>query len=248
MAALYVTLHHAVLTYNGHAVEPRNPKIPFLATLVQGHFAVAIFIILSGFCLMLPVARSSDGQLRGGLKAYICRRAWRILPPYYAALLFSLLLIYFIPLLQIPDATFWHMALPAFTPSVLVSHLLLIHNLNSDWVYKINSPFWSVATEWHIYFIFGLLLLPMWRKFGIAATVIIAFALGLAPHVLLRGTPFTLTWAAPWYIGLFALGMAGAIALVPASRPAWMNSFGKVRGAAGHRAWRLGHLRHRVCS
>ena len=32
------------------------------ALLDYGHFAVGVFIVLSGYCLMLPVARSTDGR------------------------------------------------------------------------------------------------------------------------------------------------------------------------------------------
>lgn len=42
---------------------------------------------------MIPVARG-DGQLRGGLRAFFKRRAWRILSPYYITLVLSLALIY----------------------------------------------------------------------------------------------------------------------------------------------------------
>jgi peptidoglycan/LPS O-acetylase OafA/YrhL len=43
-------------------------------TLRYGNFAVAIFIVLSGYVLMLPVARSHNGYLPGGLWDYIQRR------------------------------------------------------------------------------------------------------------------------------------------------------------------------------
>ena len=67
---------------------------------------------------------------------------------------------------------------------------------------------WSVATEWQIYFIFPLLLLPIWRKWGNGAVIAVAFAVGLAPHYLFHGFADI---AAPWYIGLFTLGLVGAI-------------------------------------
>ena len=66
---------------------------------------------------------------------------------------------------------------------------------------------WSVATEWQIYFLFPLLLLPVWRRYGILAAVVSGFAVGMAPHWLFHGF---LDAAFPWFIGLFALGMAGA--------------------------------------
>jgi peptidoglycan/LPS O-acetylase OafA/YrhL len=90
----------------------------------------------------------------------------------------------------------------------ILSHFLIIHNLNQDWAFAINGPMWSVATEWQIYFLFPALLLPVYRRFGIISVVVIAFIVGLSPSYLLSG--WSEYAACPWFLGLFALGMAGA--------------------------------------
>lgn len=213
LAALYVVLFHIV---NQVRLQPAwsevaLPVVYATKVLLFGHFAVAVFITLSGYCLMLPVVRSREGRLRGGFWDYLVRRSRRLLPPYYAALVLSLLLIASISALeQFTDFVWW--GLPHFPRQVsqesLISHLLLLHNLSPDWSHTINAPMWSLAVEWQIYFIFPLLLLPVWRRFGIAATVILAFCIGFGPHFLWNGY---LDWASPWYLGLFALGMAGAV-------------------------------------
>ena len=97
-------------------------------------------------------------------------------------------------------------ALPAFKPTILLSHLLLVHNLSPAWDLKINQALWSVATEWQIYFFFPLVLLPMQRRYGPLAPVWSGFALGSAAPLLLNRfwTPH------PWFLGLFALGMWAA--------------------------------------
>ena len=69
---------------------------------------------------------------------------------------------------------------------------------------------WSVATEWQIYFLFPALLLPIWRRFGNLAVILIAFFVGLLPHILLSA-PNNFDWASPWFLGLFAMGMSGAV-------------------------------------
>jgi peptidoglycan/LPS O-acetylase OafA/YrhL len=181
-----------------------------LKPLVYGHFAVAVFIILSGYCLMLPVARSSERQLRGGFSDYIRRRARRILPPYYAALLVTLTLIKLIPQLQRVRNNYWDAALPAFRPDVLLSHFMLVHNLTERWYFKIDPPLWSVATEWQIYFLFPLLLLPLWRRLGLTTAVTGAILLGFAAHFLLPSA-YNIDSAVPWYLGLFAMGMGAAV-------------------------------------
>ncbi|HEX3853284.1 MAG TPA: acyltransferase, partial [Polyangiaceae bacterium] len=212
VASLYVVLFHAGVGFNSGPLTGIARIV--WHTLVYGHDAVAIFIVLSGYCLMLPVARS-QGQLVRGLPNYFARRAWRILPPYYATVLGSLLLLALVPVLETPTTTIWADTFPAFGLAPIGSHLLLIHNLYRSLSNRIDGPLWSVATEWQIYFFFPLLLLPLWRRFGAALTVLVGFALGCS---LLWLAPEAANSAASWYLGLFALGMAAA-GIGFASRP-----------------------------
>jgi len=172
------------------------------------HFSVGMFIVLSGYCLMLPVTRSVDGSLKGGFTGFVRRRARRILPPYYAALVLSILLDQVTSIWPRPSGL--HISPPVNIASpAVISHLFLVHNVNPNWIQAVDIPMWSVATEWQIYFVFALLLLPIWRRLGIWSTVAVAFVLGLAPHFLMHH-PSSLDGARFWYLGLFALGMAGA--------------------------------------
>lgn len=66
---------------------------------------------------------------------------------------------------------------------------------------------WSIATEWQIYFLFPLFLLPIWRRCGLLILILIAFAIGLAPIYLFNGS---FEQADPWLLGIFCLGMAAA--------------------------------------
>ncbi|MBV9848953.1 MAG: acyltransferase, partial [Armatimonadetes bacterium] len=218
LAALYVLLFHITQSgwhrvehgvWNGAAahVVRKLITVAFFCAFAYGHYAVDVFIVLSGYVLMIPVARSVNGRFPKGPLAYFRRRAWRILPPYYAALAFSLALIAAVPARVIAHDGFYDFGLPAFTPGVLWSHLLLLQNLRTDWEWRINGPMWSTAAEWQIYFLFPAVLLPLWRRRGIAETVLIAFALSLLPHYLLGRFDF----AFPWLFGLFALGMFGAV-------------------------------------
>ncbi len=209
LAALYVALEHAanLLVFHGTPI-PHWGSLA-LKPLLFGHYAVAVFIVLSGYCLMLPVALSADKQLRGGWREYLLRRGRRILPPYYVALAFSLLLM---PWMMRAKQTSGLALTDAdhLTPGNVLSHLLLVHNWSNIYIRSIDGPLWSVATEWQIYFFLPFVLLPLWRRFGIAAAVAAAFAFGLAPHFLCPPQR-NLDEACPWYLGLFALGMTGAL-------------------------------------
>lgn len=206
VAALYVVLGHFYIAMRFWA--PAGTFAPRLITVFSifnvGQTAVDIFIVLSGYCLMLPVAQSQNGELRGGVADYIRRRARRILPPYFFAIIFALALRALRDSIVNPTGTL-HSS--DFTAGNLLSHLFVVHNL-TPWIHGIDPPMWSVATEWQIYFIFPLLLLPTWKRFGVTASVAVAFALAVAIHFLFQGR---VDQAYPWFIGLFALGMAGAV-------------------------------------
>src|SRR5438046_15232 len=69
LAALYVAAGHV---YRLLPLSSRTGKLASCLSL--GHFAVSVFIVLSGYCLMLPVVRG-DGTLRGGVGTFLKRRA-----------------------------------------------------------------------------------------------------------------------------------------------------------------------------
>jgi peptidoglycan/LPS O-acetylase OafA/YrhL len=207
LAALYVVIHHASLQVYG---ELSKPAVLLQQVCNFGHYAVAVFIVLSGYCLMLPVIRNPSGTIPGGFTSYILRRARRLLPPYYATLALVLGVMIAFPALNSPAGTRWDDALPVMDSGVIASHLALIHNTSAHWITKIDAPLWSIATEWQIYF--GLpAILWLRRRWSAAAATIACFAFGyaigfglfaLGVHVALE--------ACPWYLGLFALGAAAA--------------------------------------
>src|SRR6185369_16490784 len=84
VAAGYVVMFHAVLGFTGS--ELTGPWRALRRVFAFGHEAVAIFIVLSGYCLMLPAARSHPARLTSTTGDFLRRRALRILPPYFAAL------------------------------------------------------------------------------------------------------------------------------------------------------------------
>ena len=212
-AALAVVAFHAFL-YTGVSGQAWR-DLPLLGWITgYGYLGVPVFIVLSGYVLMLPVAGRPGRDLRDGLGRFVLRRARRILPPYYAALALSLLLVLVIPLMRDGAGTSWGSAVPS-TPGGIASHLLLLHDLSPGSVNQVNAPLWSVAVEWQIYFLMPLLLLPLWRRFG--GLPVVLGATGVTTVASLAGFA---PWACPWLLGLFAAGMLAA-ELTIRPRPRW---------------------------
>ncbi len=210
-AAIYVACSHIV----GESTVGTTGVEGFIFHwLLYGRIAVAMFIVLSGYCLMLPVVSGGGDSIPGGNIAYFKRRARRILPPYYAALAFTFLI-------SVVSTTGLHMLAgqagngqratalrDMLSAGDIVSHLMLIHNWSPHFNMLFDGPTWSVASEWQIYFLFPFLLLPARRCFGRYGPIVIGFGLGIGMCFL--PYRYSLYWACPWYIGLFALGMLGA--------------------------------------
>ncbi|MEI7769726.1 MAG: acyltransferase [Chloroflexales bacterium] len=215
LAALYVAVYHATgnAGYAGYTPQFQSqlstPMLLLVRVLDFGIYAVPIFIVLSGFCLMLPLARRNTLEIPGGVIGYLSRRAWRILPAYYVTLFLSLGLIALVPMLQVPLGTAWDTKIPV-TLGAFFSHLFLLHDFHTSWIYKINGPMWSIAIEWQIYFLFPAVLLPLLRRTNIVVTVIVATVVGMLPHFLLP-IGRNLDDSHFWFVGLFAMGMGAAL-------------------------------------
>ncbi len=206
LASGYVVMFHALPGFSTpHLVGPLRLLKRIFA---YGHEAVAIFIVLSGYCLMLPVVRKDSRGLAVDFGRFVGRRAKRILPPYFAALASSIALLWLAPVLRTPGTgTIWDDSLPGLDPAAIATHLLVVHNWFPSYGYQINGPLWSVASEWQIYFFFPLVLLPLWRRFGMGGALLGAAVLGYAPLLFARAAAHV---AIPWYLLLFTFGMVAA--------------------------------------
>ncbi len=123
-----------------------------------GRLAVVFFLVLSGFSLAISPAR--HGWRTGGVGRFLRRRAWRILPPYWAALAMSLA----VSLYMVPAS---HHGPPTGS-SVLVYGLVLQDVL--FFAPTPNGAFWSIGVEAELYLLFPLILLVR-RRFSAAVAV-----------------------------------------------------------------------------
>lgn len=201
LAALVVVFNHFYLElWADRGVPP--PRYGFLSyLLIFGHLSVSVFIVISGFCLMLPVVRNK-GMLKGGGRRFFARRFRRILPPYYFSLAFTLFFIFVV--FRTPGGSHFDSAMTV-RPSDFISHLLLLQNAYGAG--RISYVYWSIATEFQIYFLFPLLLIGL-RRFGNRAVTLTTLVAGYALCYALRDTRFT--HMSVQYVGLFTLGMAAA--------------------------------------
>jgi peptidoglycan/LPS O-acetylase OafA/YrhL len=168
------------------------------------------FLVVSGLSLAVGPARAG-WRLPGGAGTFARRRAWRILPPYWAALGLSLAVAWTV----VPQP---HSVAP--TARTVAVYGLLLQDLAV--APTPNGTFWSTAVEAELYVLFPLLVLVR-RRLSAAALV----ALATVPVVVLgllaapvAGVPPTdkLSGLTPQLAPLFALGVAGAGIVVAGER------------------------------
>ena len=132
IAAIYVVIHHGVLQYYDGTHGPINNMAGFHLSFMQmiivqlfyhGHYFVDLFIVISCFSLMLSVTK--NGYIKGGSLQFFKRRIIRILPPYYFAVAFSLVLIWLF--IGSKTNTIWDASVPVNLTDVL-RHVFLIHD------------------------------------------------------------------------------------------------------------------------
>ncbi|MEU3984311.1 acyltransferase [Streptomyces sp. NPDC026672] len=196
LAALYVVLFHCwLLTFPGF---PRNSGPAWLGWLMYGRLAVVFFLVLSGFSLALSAAR--HGWRLGGTARFLRRRAWRILPPYWAALVLSLL----VARLVVPAS---HHG-PPTGASVLVYGLVLQDLFLAP---TPNGAFWSIGVEAELYLLFPLLLLVRRRLGAVVLAGGTTLLVAAGALVLAHGTPAEGdNWLAPNLAPVFVAGLVGA--------------------------------------
>ena len=144
-SAVYVMLHHIYLfVFPGF---PVNSGPWALGWLMYGQLAVVVFIVVSGFSLGLAPAQNRN-DLKHGASMFYHRRAWRILPPYWIALILSMSIHHFL-LADLPGHA-------VNMRTFLVYGLLLQDIVPSA---SPNVAFWSIAVEAQIYIVFPLMLI-----------------------------------------------------------------------------------------
>jgi peptidoglycan/LPS O-acetylase OafA/YrhL len=203
--AIYVVMHHAMLRYD---LQPTSfAQKLLIAFFNHGHYAVNLFIVISGFSLMLPAIRK-DYEVN--TIDFYKRRIRRILPPYYVALIFSAVMIPLYvgvgPLSTWPDL---------ITVKSFITHILLVNDFFASDVYKINYSLWSIPVECRIYIFFPILLL-LWRRVSPWAAVgfstLLSFVFYLIMINLAKVEPdiYLKSSGVSPYIMLFAMGMLAA--------------------------------------
>lgn len=191
VAALVVVFHHSLLTIPSIAEYPGVPKIGSLVWWLEvsplklfsaGAEAVLVFFVLSGFVLVLPVARRRNYDW----VAYYFRRGIRLYLPVVASIALAGVVIVLTQRVALGNGSAWVSAwsIPAPDWGIFVSSLDIFAPGN-----LVNNPLWTL--RWEIIFslalplfAFGAILARRWWLAAITAVLLVVF-IGVLKNVAL---------------------------------------------------------------
>ena len=172
IAMLLVFLFHLDARVRAPFLEHDSRVVsPLLAFVRAGHSGVGLFFILSAFLLSVPFLRQAAGGKRVSVRRYFGRRALRILPLYYVAVLVGTVL-------------------SASVPSQLwrgIPYLFFLNALPgvSTPLPPYSSVWWSLATEMQFYLVLPLLPLALTSRAGRRCAMVVLGAWAAAYGVFL---------------------------------------------------------------
>ncbi len=240
-AAMAVLLFHAINFGNRYGEGSTIPAGPFAfqflySILNHGDLGVALFFVISGFCIHLRWARQAvrDPNPRLDMWDFWKRRMYRLYPAYLAMLVISMTLVLV--------ACFSHQAINTLSqypePTLkwigidFAAHVLMLHGLHPIlWKTGGNAVLWTLAIEEYFYLMY-LALLSWRQKWGLHGTLVGVFAIGTVTSalsaVLFSNSPILLHFmnsSAPVLWIQWCLGMAAAEAYCGLTRlPAWTSN------------------------
>lgn len=205
MAALAVVLVHAWM-YGG-ANDPGMDETALDAVIGELRVALMSFFVLSGYLVVQPWLRAAvDGGAVPSVRRYLGKRAARILPAYWLALVGAYVLLHGTGHRR--EAALGDLPYFAVFAQNQFEHTRTL----------LNPPTWSLAVEVSFYALvplIGWVLIVAIRRWGRAGALAVAAALTAAGLAFTwaayaGGWPPTATASLPTYLPVFACGIAAA--------------------------------------
>ncbi|HWE64532.1 MAG TPA: acyltransferase family protein, partial [Chloroflexota bacterium] len=152
IAAVAVIVYHCYQHAGpaGNALYAGTPFVGVVANLIG---ALSLFFVLSGFIIFLPFAQAAlDGRTSYSPRGFLTRRAIRILPLYYLAIV-----------------TVWASRYAGQKDEWmdLVRHLTFTQIFSTKYIFWTIGPAWTLAVEFWFYLLtcaLGVTLFPLCRR------------------------------------------------------------------------------------
>jgi peptidoglycan/LPS O-acetylase OafA/YrhL len=197
-AALAVVVYHASTALE---VLPSNAlwfRIVY-AVPSHGHLGVALFFVISGFCIHLRWAKqyAQTGERRLDFGNFWKRRLFRLYPPYLVALCLTMGLVAgaYVVGVNVPLMDIYPEPRPQWMAADFVAHVFMLHGLHP--VFDMgggNGVYWTLAREEYFYIMYWGLLAARLR-WGTRTSLAGVLLLGVVfPYLMGLALPLESAW------------------------------------------------------
>jgi peptidoglycan/LPS O-acetylase OafA/YrhL len=225
IAALMVLLSHLFFIFPSVG-SVLNSKFGLSSTFFwNGHSAVIIFFVLSGFVLSLPFYKYD----KPSYVEYIIKRVCRIYIPYIVIVAIAIV---FKMILQpkigtIPGLVNWGLWSEKVSFHNILNHILFINEFNSD---SFVMVVWSLVHEMRISIIFPFIVLLL-VKLKIKLSILLAIILSFFSVLLIMNFPtkFNIPVSTNYFITLHYISMFIIGSLLAKSRHQFINNIYKMK-------------------
>ncbi|BCM92747.1 hypothetical protein IAD21_04629 [Abditibacteriota bacterium] len=150
-----------------------------------GAHGVPVFMVLSGFCLFFPLCVERRRMRDFNWRSYAARRVRRMVPPYYAAIAYTLAPAVLVAIVRYAKGR-EHAASALPSAFDLLVHLTFTHTLFESTFFNIAGAFWSLGLEVQFYLTFPLIVWAF-SRFGVralCAVAVVSFCYQAVTHSL----------------------------------------------------------------
>lgn len=214
VAGYHIWGHYGVYPWVSLGVVPTTAHAGLFAYLVSplrwGYLGVSLFLVLSGFCIHLPLARrrGTPGAYGFDAKSFYLRRMWRLYPAYAISVIATFVLLTIAYPSNDPIA-------PSHNMGDLISHLTLTHGFFDSYFYSITNVYWSLALEFQLYLLYPLFLYAFW-KIGVTRGIVLLTIFSIAWRYV------SLTYFGHQLISISWTGPYAMMGFVFARMPEWL--------------------------
>ena len=207
LASVTVVIGHIYYVFAFYWFSLISNTFSPLKVLINGHSAVILFFVLSGFVLSFSLLKGKVIPYR----QFLIKRIFRIYFPYLIAIFTSIVLSFLISKGGITELSDWFNRSwnEPITVKLILEHLFLISNIHSD---VFNNAIWSLVHEMRISIIFPLIYLIVIRcnwKMSITICCLLSFATGLNDYFLFQVSNgyYTTYFDTLHYASMFIIGI-----------------------------------------
>lgn len=196
VAALAVVFQHA---FRHDVGAPSDPLwMRFIASVTgYGYLGVALFFVISGFCIHLRTARNLrlTGKVTLDWKDFWWRRMHRLYPPYLGMLLISMSL--WVYVYSTGGADIYPDRGAHWLVLDFVAHLFMLHGFHPALDQGAGNPaYWTLAREEYFYLMYAGVLLLLRRLYGMKRTMLFVLLSGTISYLICHAL---IPESSPWY-------------------------------------------------